>query len=180
MAAPGRRRARPCPGRLAGEEIDVVRLTVAGSGVVALLRAGSGADTSLMAAWPDGSGRAWTLSAPLRIGTAQLGATSFGPGKAAGVILNGGHGATLAGPGSAWRVLPALPAWAAALALGPGGTVDALAAHASTFTDWRLGPRGSGSGTAGSGPPAGYVRPDGAWRRRSTSAFPTARRGRRP
>ena len=142
------------PGSLAGEEIDVVRLTAAGGGVVALLRAGSGADTSLMAAWPDGSGRAWTLSAPLRIGTAPLRATSFGPGKTAGVILNGGHGATLAGPGSSWRVLPALPAWAAALALGPGGTVDALTAHASTFADWRLGLHGSAPGTGGSGPAA--------------------------
>ena len=46
------------PGSLAGEDIDVVRLTAAGAGVVALLRAGSGADTSLMAAWSDGSGRA--------------------------------------------------------------------------------------------------------------------------
>ena len=46
------------PGSLAAEEIDVIRLTAAGGGVVALLRAGSGADTSLMAAWPDGSGRA--------------------------------------------------------------------------------------------------------------------------
>ena len=193
------------PGSLAGEEIDVVRLTAAGGGVVALLRAGSGADTSLMAAWPDGSGRAWTLSAPLRIGTAPLRATSFGPGKTVGVILNGGHGATLAGPGSSWRVLPALPAWAAALALGPGGTVDALAAHASTFADWRLGLRGSGWGTAASGTarighrrighrrighrphrapphraPPHRAPPDGAWFRRSTSAFPTARRGRRP
>ncbi len=139
------------PRSLAGEEIDVVRLTAAGGGVVALLRAGSGADTSLLAAWPGGSGRAWTLSAPLRIGTAPLRATSFGPGKAAGVILAGGHGATLAGPGSSWRALPALPAWTAALALGPDGTVDALAAHASTFSDWRLGPRGRGSGTGGSG-----------------------------
>ena len=140
------------PGSLAGKKINVVRLTAAGGGVVALLRAGSGADTSLMAAWPDGGGRAWTLSAPLRIGSAPLRATSFGPGKTAGVILNGGHGATLAGPGSSWRVLPALPAWAAALALGPGGTVDALTAHASTFADWRLGPHGSGPGTGGSGP----------------------------
>ena len=105
----------------------------------------------LLAAWPGGSGRAWTLSAPLRIGTAALRATSFGPGKAVGVILAGGHGAMLAGPESSWRALPALPAWTAALALGPGGTVDALAAHAGTFSDWRLGPRGPGSGTGGSG-----------------------------
>ena len=38
--------------------------------------------------------------------------------------------------------LHALPAWTATVALGPGGQVDAIAAHASTFTDWRLAPAG--------------------------------------
>jgi hypothetical protein len=34
--------------------------------------------------------------------------------------------------------LPALPRWMATLALGPGGRVDAIAAHLGTFADWRL------------------------------------------
>ena len=140
------------PASLAGEDIGVLRLTASGDGIVALLRAGSGAAASLIAAWSGASGGRWTLSAPLPIGTSQLRATSSGPGKTIGVILTGGRGETLAGPGSAWRALPPLPAWAATLALGPGSRVDALAARGGTLSDWRLGPRPSGSGTAGAGP----------------------------
>jgi len=104
---------------------------------VALLQAGSGASASLIAAWPDAGG--WALSAPLRIGASAIRSTSSGSGQAVAVLLAGGQGETLAGPGSSWRALPRLPASAAALALGPGGRVDALTAHAGTFTDWRLG-----------------------------------------
>ena len=140
------------PAPLAGQGIDVLRLTACGDGIVGLLRAGSGAAASLIAAWSGASGDPWTLSAPLPIGTSQLRSTSSGPGKAIGVILNGGRGETLAGPGSAWRALPPLPAWAATLTLGPGSQVDALAARAGTLSDWRLGPRPSGSRAAGAGP----------------------------
>ena len=122
---------------LAGEDIGVLRLTATGNGVVALLQAGSGASASLIAAWPDAGG--WTLSAPLRIGASGVRSTSSGPQQAVAVLLAGGHGETLSGPGSSWRALPRLPASAAALALGPGGRVDALTAHAGTFADWRLG-----------------------------------------
>jgi hypothetical protein len=93
---------------------------------------------STVAAWYDGS--RWTLSPPLRTGSVR--STAIGPGGSVGVILNATHAATLAGPGASWRVLPALPRWAATLALGPGGQVDAIAAHVSTFTDWRLAPAG--------------------------------------
>jgi len=140
------------PASLAGEDIGVLRLTASGDGIVALLRAGSGAAASLITAWSGASSSRWTLSAPLPIGTSQLRATSSGPGKTIGVILTGGRGETLAGPGSAWRALPPLPAWAATLALGPGSRVDALAARGGTLSDWRLGPRPSGSGTARAGP----------------------------
>jgi len=124
------------PRSLAGQHIGVLRLAATGNGVVALLQAGSGATASLFAAWPDTGG--WALSAPLRIGASGLRSTSSGPGQAVAVLLTGGHGETLSGPGSSWRALPRLPASAAALALGPGGRVDALAAHAGTFADWRL------------------------------------------
>jgi hypothetical protein len=124
------------PRPLAGEDIGVLRLTATGNGVVALLQAGSGASASLIAAWADGAG--WALSAPLRIGARELRSTSSGPGQAVAVLLAGGHGETLSGPGSSWRALPRLPASAAALALGLDGRVDALTAHAGTFADWRL------------------------------------------
>jgi hypothetical protein len=133
------------PASLARQDIDVLRLAAAGTGMMALLRAGSGSQTSLLAAyWQSsssaGSAGSWTLSAPLRIGTSQLASTSVGPGWTIGITMNGSRGVTLAGPGSAWHMVPALPHWTAALALGPAGTVDAIAAHLSTFSDWRLQP----------------------------------------
>ena len=137
-------------GSLSREDIGVLRLTTtgAGHGVMALLRAGSGPDTSLVAAWSGGSGP-WTLSAPLRIGAGQLLSTSVGPSGAIGIILNGRHAESLGGAGASWRALPALPAAAATLALGPGGRVDAIAAHGGVFTDWRLTPGMSGKVRAG-------------------------------
>jgi hypothetical protein len=122
------------PASLARQDIDVLRLTAAGTGLVALLRAGA----RIVAAWYDGS--RWTVSAPLHATT--LTSTAIGPGGSIGVILNGSHGATLAGPGAAWHALPALPKSAATLALGSSGQVDAVAARLATFSDWRLEPSG--------------------------------------
>jgi hypothetical protein len=122
------------PSSLAREDIDVLRLAAAGPGLVALLQAGK----SIVAAWYDGS--RWTVSAPLHAAT--LKSTAIGPDGSMGVILNGSHGATLAGPGAAWHALPALPKWAATLALGSSGQVDAIAASGGTFRDWRLAPAG--------------------------------------
>ena len=139
------------PAGLARDDIDVLRLTVSGTGMVALLRAGTGPQASLVAAFwqPRSTGSSavsagsWTLSAPLHTGTSQLESTTVGPGSAVGVTLSGNRGATLAGAGSAWQTLPALPRWTSTLALGPDGTVDAIAVHLSTFWDYRLRP-GSG------------------------------------
>jgi hypothetical protein len=122
------------PASLARQDIDVLRLTAAGPGLVALLRAGS----RIVAAWYDGS--RWTVSAPLAATT--LTSTAIGPGGSIGVILNGSHGATLAGPGAAWHALPSLPKRAATLALGSSGQVDAIAASGATFADWRLAAAG--------------------------------------
>jgi hypothetical protein len=122
------------PASLARQDIDVLRLTAAGPGLVALLQA----DGRIVAAWYDGS--RWTVSAPLHATT--LRSTAIGPDGSVGIILNGSHGATLAGPGAAWHVLPALPKWAATLALGSSGQVDAIAANGGTFRDWRLAPAG--------------------------------------
>jgi hypothetical protein len=123
---------------LAGADIDVLRLAAAGPGLVALLKAGTGPTASIVAAWYNGS--QWTVSAPLRAAT--LKSTAIGPGGSVGVILNASHGATLVGPGTAWHALPALPKWAATLALGPSGQVDAIAASGGTFSAWRLAPAG--------------------------------------
>jgi hypothetical protein len=132
------------PASMARETIGVVRLAATSTGTVALLQAGTGPDASLVAAFSAAGGSQWALSAPLRIGSRQLLSTTVGPGFSIGVILNGGTGVALAGPGTSWQKLPPLPRWAATLALGPSGAIDAIAAHASTFSDWRLQPGSAG------------------------------------
>ena len=134
------------PAALARQDIEVLTLTgyaaPAGSGLVALLRSGSGRAASVIAAWSGDGDSRWTLSAPLRLGGGQLTATAIGPGGTFGIIINSSRGATLAGPGATWRALPELPRGAAALALGPAGQADAIAVHLGTFADWRLGASG--------------------------------------
>lgn len=133
------------PASLRREDVEVVRLAATSAGVVALLRAGTGPDASVVAAWTPTSGTAWKVSPPLRLGSRRLLSTTVGPGWAVGVTLSGGRGETLTGPdATAWRALPALPKWAATLALGASGAVDAIAAHGGTFQDYRLGVAGWG------------------------------------
>jgi hypothetical protein len=127
------------PAALAGQPVTVLRLTSTGSGLVAVLQAGTGQSASLLAAWSaDGVGR-WNLSAPFRLGAAAVAAASFGPAGETAVTLTGGRGLTIAGPGQAWRQLPALPAGTATLAPGPGAALEALAVHGSRLTVWRPG-----------------------------------------
>jgi hypothetical protein len=119
---------------VSGDTVDVLGLASSGTGLVGLLRATSGSSASIIAAWY--SGGRWSLSSPLRIGTAKLASTAIGPGGSVGVTWNRTKGATLAGPGAAWRALPALPKWAATLALG--SQVEVIAANGQTFRDYRL------------------------------------------
>jgi len=119
---------------VSGDTVDVLGLASSGTGLVALLRATSGTSASIIAAWY-GGGR-WTLSSPLRIGAGKLASTAIGPGGSVGVTWNGTKAATLAGPGAAWRALPALPKWAATLALGT--QVEVIAADGQTFRDYQL------------------------------------------
>ena len=148
LAGPARATVLASTG-LSGQDIEVVRLAAAGTGVTALLRAGSGRNTSLVAAWSHGINSPWTLSAPLRVGARRLTSTAIGPGGSIGVVLDGTRAETLAGPGASWRALPALPRWTATLALGPGGQADAIAAHLRVFSDYRLTPATASSATGG-------------------------------
>ena len=73
---------------LSGQDIEVVRLAAAGTGVTALLRAGSGRNISLVAAWSHGINSPWTLSAPLRVGRAPADLDRHRPGR----VHRGGPG----------------------------------------------------------------------------------------
>jgi hypothetical protein len=64
------------PAALAGQSIHVLRLTSAASSTVALLTAGTGPGTSLLAAWSS-DGRQWTLATPLPLHGAALTSASF-------------------------------------------------------------------------------------------------------
>jgi hypothetical protein len=127
------------PAALAGQRITVLRLTSTGSGLVALLQAGTGPSASLLAAWSADNGGRWDLSAPFRLGAAAVAAASFGPAGETAITLTGGHGLLIAGRGQPWRPLPGLPPGTATLAPGPGTALEALAVHGARLTVWRPG-----------------------------------------
>jgi hypothetical protein len=126
------------PGSLAGQRIQVLRLTRTGSTEAALLQAGSGSSAVLVAAWT--SGGRWTLSRALRLDGAQPVSASFGSGDAVGVTLTGDRGAVLRGPGSSWQALPQLPVGqSVVLALPSAQVTEALVADGNILDVWRLG-----------------------------------------
>ncbi len=125
------------PAPLARRRIQVLRLTGTTSGEVALLAARSGRSADVLAAWTR-DGTHWTVSGPLNAGTSMVRASGFAAG-AAWVLLASGQADTISGRSAAWRRLPAPPAATGALAFGPAGSVNALAARGSRLADWRLG-----------------------------------------
>jgi hypothetical protein len=146
------------PAGFAGRPVTVAQLTTTAPGrLTALLAAGppgAGTGTSagagpaqdLAAAWL-GDGQPWTTSAPLPLGGRQLVSTAAGSDGTAGVILTGGRAAVVrpatGTAAAAWTALPALPAAAADLVLGPGQQVCVLTAGRTTVTAWRLSKAGT-------------------------------------
>jgi hypothetical protein len=122
--------------------VRVLRLASTTTGDTALLASGTGSAASLLAAWTS-DGTHWTTSPPLPAGTRQVLADGTGPGGTVWVLLTGGRAATIAGPGSPWRQLPAPPPATDALAVGPGGTTDALAVAGASLTVYQLTPAGT-------------------------------------
>ena len=127
------------PAALASQPVTVARLTRTAQGMTALLTAGSGPGTSLLAAW-SADGTHWTVSPPLALHGATLTSAAFGPGGTTAIITNAGHGQSITPGGSSWTPLPALPSGTATLAPGAGGTTDALAVHRGTLTVWQHAP----------------------------------------
>jgi len=99
---------------------------------------------SLVVLWGGTGASGWTASAPLSLGSSdRVLATGLGPGAEVVVLVGDGHAARLEilrAPGASWTAAPTPPAGTATATVGPDGTVDALAVHESTLTDWRLGP----------------------------------------
>ncbi|HEX4834381.1 MAG TPA: hypothetical protein VH478_25180, partial [Trebonia sp.] len=125
-----------------GQQLSVQRLTQTPGGDAALLRAGPDGNASLLAAWT-ADGSQWTVSASLRLGPRTVLASGTGAADAVWVLLSDGHGEVLPGPGAGWRELPALPRGTAALAVGTGGTVQALAVTGARLTVYQEAARGT-------------------------------------
>jgi hypothetical protein len=134
------------PGALARQTVTVLRLATTGSQTAALLEAGTGQHTTLMAAWLADSGTRWTISPPFSTGGWAVAAASLGPGQTAALITSAGRGAVLAA--GRWQLLPALPPGTVALAPAADGTTDALAVHQATLTVWQLASPGGSWTTA--------------------------------
>ncbi len=127
------------PGTLSGRSVQVIRLSRVGNGDVALLEAGTGTSASLLAAWTGDDGRHWTLSPAFGLAGSQAVSASLGAGGAVSVVLTGGLGVAVSGPGAAWRRLPPLPPGRAVVLAWPAaGATDVLVADGSTLTAWQL------------------------------------------
>lgn len=126
------------PAMYARQRVTVLRLTTTAGTTMALLAAGSGAATRLLAAWSTGGGGHWGLSPPLPLRGAKLTSASSGPGGSVAVVLTGNHALTVTGPAGSWSPLPTLPPGTVTLAPGPAGGWDALAVHRTRLTVWRL------------------------------------------
>jgi hypothetical protein len=135
------------PASYARQRVTVLRLATTAGTTMALLAAGSGAATHLLAAWSTGGGGHWALSPPLPLRGARLTSASSGPGGGVAVVLTGNHAQAIAGPGGSWSQLPALPPGTVTLAPGPAGGWDALAVHRTRLAVWQL-PRGGAAWAA--------------------------------
>jgi hypothetical protein len=161
------------PAALHGQRLEVLRLTGTGSGLTALLQAGTGRSAALVAAWSS-TGSGWTLSPPLRLDGLTLQSSSFGSGSLA-VELTGRHGELLAGRSAAWQPLPELPEGrTVTLALPAPGDVDALAASGSVLTAWRrqAAPRAAAAGAGGGAAPAAGSYGPGRWTQTQRTTVP--------
>jgi len=81
----------------------------------------------------------WNASSPLPV-SSTIKASGTLAGGGAWVVLSNGAGATIAGAGQQWQLLPPLPAKTTVLAAGPGGSTQALAVSGATLTVWQLAP----------------------------------------
>lgn len=123
---------------LSGQDVTVLRLVTVGSQTVALLQAGSGRNTSLLAAWSGAAAGEWTVSPRLELRSPALMSASFGPAGSVAVITGAGTAAVITRSDSSWQQFPPLPSGTSTLALNAAGSADALAVHRSTLTVWQL------------------------------------------
>ena len=144
------------PAALRHVTVSVVGLATFSGRTTVLLAIGHGASAGIVVGWSGPAGTSgWTVSPVLRVSIASLVSQSLWPAGAAGLVLAGSRGETIAGPGAGWHQLATLPARTATLALGSAGQLEALAGHGGTLTTWQLG---AGSGVTPADPGSGPAR----------------------
>jgi uncharacterized protein YfiM (DUF2279 family) len=131
---------------LSGGPVTVLGLAREAAGrTMALLNVGGGRASTIVAAWLATTAPAsGTVSAAAPTGGGVPRSLAMWSNGSAGLVLAGGRAETIAGPGGSWHALPALPAKAATLALGPAGQLEAIVAQGNSFNVWQL----SAAGTA--------------------------------
>jgi hypothetical protein len=136
------------PAALRHEPVSVIGLNTAGSRITAILAAGTGRSTSVLAAWSQDNGTSWTTSPPLSTGpaTAGLPSVSFGADGSASLMLPASRavsgGAVIGWRAANWQSLPKLPTGTATLSATATGQPEALVVHGGTLTTWQLGTSG--------------------------------------
>ncbi len=129
-------------GPLEGATTTVLRLVAVGGVVDALVAAGERSRTGLIGV-ADSTAGVWSRSPALSLGLGDR-VVSTGIETGGGfVVLVRRRDGTLApeleaGPGGPWRATSAPPRGTAAVVVGSGGVVDALAVASTRFMDWRL------------------------------------------
>jgi hypothetical protein len=122
------------PATVAGQPLQVLRLTTTAAGETALLATTHrGSAPDLMAAWsPDGTH--WTVSAPLSTPAGAAGtvlAAGFSATGGSWVLRPGGQAEMITPGGTGWQPLPRLPAHTALLAFAQPTTTSS-ASHAGS------------------------------------------------
>lgn len=130
---------------VAGAHVAVLGLSAQAGWTTALLEASTPSLNRVLAAWSKSdAGSRWAVSASVGIGRRQPRSLQMLASGSVGLVLPGGRGLTISGPGGSWRILPALPSGTATLALGPSGHVQALTAAGQWLRVWQLTAGGTG------------------------------------
>jgi len=120
----------------------VVRLVAVGGVIDGLVAADDGPLTRLIGV-ADSTGGIWSRSPALSVAPRdRIASTGVESGGGFVVLVQRPDRSLVldveAGPGGPWQTTPPPPRGTAAVVVGPGGVVDALAVATTRFTDWRL------------------------------------------
>jgi hypothetical protein len=129
-------------GAVGAATTKVVRLLEVGGGIEGLVVAAEGPPTRLVGV-ADSTGGVWTQSPPLLLSAGdRIASTGVEPGGGFVVLVRRADRSLAleleTGPGGPWQATTAPPRGTAAVVVGTGEVVDALAVDSTRFTDWRL------------------------------------------